>query len=268
MKLIKNKGLRSFSFFTLFLLLNSCDYTPRLHKNTLSAQEFIANQDYKKAVLQYENIIKGTLPGKIKVKVLYQLGELYSIYLNDNHKAVFYYNQIQKFSEELIWIVKAQERLGEIFFTYLKDYNKSRESYKKLSGFVPRLDRVDFYQFRLAQSYMQLNLYKKATKVFSQIKNSPDHKYFSRSLYYLGLAEFKQKHWDDAIKKWREYLEIEKRRDNIVQTVFLIANAYETKENLKKAYNLYYSILGEYPNTDVIKNRLNSIYNRRIARKR
>ena len=60
----------------------------------------------------------------------------------------------------------------------------------------------------------------------------------------------------------------EKRRDNIVQTKFLMANAYETMEKLKAAYNIYYSILGEYPNTEVIKNRLKSIYERRVARKR
>jgi len=47
-----------------------------------------------------------------------------------------------------------------------------------------------------------------------------------------------------------------------------MANAYEMLEKLKEAYNLYYSILGEYPNTKVIQNRLNSIYARKIARKR
>ena len=47
-----------------------------------------------------------------------------------------------------------------------------------------------------------------------------------------------------------------------------MANAYETMEELKKAYNLYYSILGEYPNTEVIQNRLKAIYDRRVARKR
>ena len=67
---------------------------------------------------------------------------------------------------------------------------------------------------------------------------------------------------------WDKYISLEKRRDNIVQTKFLMGNAYETMEELKKAYNIYYSILGEYPNNDVIKNRLNSLYKRRIARKR
>ena len=47
-----------------------------------------------------------------------------------------------------------------------------------------------------------------------------------------------------------------------------MANAYETMERLKEAYNIYYSIVGEYPNNEVIKARLNSIYERKVARKR
>jgi hypothetical protein len=47
-----------------------------------------------------------------------------------------------------------------------------------------------------------------------------------------------------------------------------MANAYETMENLSKAYSIYYSIQGEYPNTKVIQNRLNSVYQRKVAKKR
>lgn len=81
-------------------------------------------------------------------------------------------------------------------------------------------------------------------------------------IYFLNL------NWDLAIIAFKKYIKIEKRRDIIVQAKFILANIYETKEELKKAYNIYYSILGEYPNAQVIKNRLESIYNRRVARKR
>ena len=61
---------------------------------------------------------------------------------------------------------------------------------------------------------------------------------------------------------------LENRNDRIVKTKFLIANAYESAEKLKEAYNIYYSILGEYPNSEVIENRLKSLYERRVSRKR
>ena len=71
-----------------------------------------------------------------------------------------------------------------------------------------------------------------------------------------------------AIDNWFEYLKREKQKNKIVQVKFLIANAYESDEQLKNAYNIYYSLLGDYPNQEVLKSRLKSIYERRVARKR
>ena len=61
---------------------------------------------------------------------------------------------------------------------------------------------------------------------------------------------------------------MEKREDLIVEAKFLIANAFESSEDLKRAWDIYYSIKGSYPNTKVIFERLNSIRDRRVARKR
>ena len=65
-----------------------------------------------------------------------------------------------------------------------------------------------------------------------------------------------------------EYLKYEKNKDRIIEAKFMIANSYETKESLKEAYDIYYSILPEYPNPEVIKGRLKSLFTRRQARKR
>ena len=163
---------------------------------------------------------------------------------------------------------KAQERIGEINFNYLKDFKSSQRTYLKLVNFTPRLERFDFYQFRYALSLHHDQSYSLSIKQFEKIQSNSSHEYFVASFYQLGITYFNQKKWKRAIFLWKEYLKREKRRDNIIQTKFLMGNAYETMENLKKAYDLYYSILGEYPNTEVLQNRLNAIYNRRVARKR
>ena len=88
------------------------------------------------------------------------------------------------------------------------------------------------------------------------------------SFYYLGLIHFHQKLWKRSLVYLKEYSKRETKKESIVQAKFLMANIYESREELKTAYDLYYSILGKYPNTQVVQNRLNSIYSRRIARKR
>lgn len=258
-----------FLFLAICLsFLSGCDFTPPLNKEILQAQQYIIQRDYLSAISKYKAILKKNPPNEIQVKINYQLGDLYSIYLSKNREALPYYEQIMKISSEPLWLVKTEERMGEIYFSYLKDYESSAEIYKKLSNFQPKLAKQDLYSFRYAISTFNKSEYEIALKLFEEIRNNPRHEYSDRSLFYLGLVHFQKKHWQKAVDLWKIYIKKERRRDNIVQTKFLMANAYETMERLKVAYNLYYSILGEYPNTEVIKNRLKGIYERRVARKR
>ncbi len=266
-KAAKNK-LCNIGLLVILGVLFSCDFTPPLNKEILKAQSYIAKQDYKSAINKYKKILEKNPPKDIQVKINYQLGDLYSIYLAENEESVKYYLEIMKISDEPLWLVKTQERLGEINFTYLKNYKSSEEIYEKLSKFRPRLARQDFYSFRYAMSAYENDNPVKALQLFKLIKKSRKHEYNIKASYFEGLIYFDLKDWNQAVEAWNDYLKRETRRDNIVQTKFLMANAYETMEELKKAYNLYYSILGEYPNTEVIQNRLKAIYERRIARKR
>lgn len=252
----------------LLLFLVSCDFSPKLHRDILNAQDLIHEQKYLEATNLYEKILKGLPPGKVKIKVLYQLGDLYSIHLEKFKKGIYYYEKIVESSDETLWVVKSQERIGELNFSYLRNYKKAAFYYRSLVDIIPKLKEYDFYEFRLGLSYMEMGQYEQALKIFNEIKINPLHKYFVSSYYHIGLTHFKNKDWQKAVDIWREYIKREKRRDRIVNTKFLMANAYETMENLSKAYSIYYSIQGEYPNTKVIQNRLNSVYQRKVAKKR
>lgn len=246
----------------------SCDFTPPLNKEILQAQKHIIDRDYLAATKKYKEILKKNPPIEIQVKVNYQLGDLYSIYLSDNRESLKYYKKIMSISSKPLWLVKTQERIAEIYFSYIKDFEKSANIYKKLSSFKPKLTKQDFYSYRYAISIFNRSFYNQAKDLFTDISNNKLNEYYDRSFYYLGLINFQKKDYLKAIENWKSYIKEETRRDNIIQAKFLMANAYETMEELKIAYNLYYSILGEYPNTSVIKNRLKGIYERRVARKR
>lgn len=268
---LNQKFLQSITLISMLsFLATSCflDFTPQIHKETLEAQRLVLEQRYQDAIVIYERILKENPENSIKVKIYYQLGDLFSINLSKNKKAIDYYLKIRKVTGDPLWLVKSEERIGEVSFRYLKDFEQSIKSYQKLSSFKPRLKNYDFYEYRLAQSYLYGKDYPKAKEHLERISKIPGHKYRLRSIYQLGHLHFEKKEWREAIKKWNEYIKKETRRDNIVQTKFLLANTYETLEELKMAYNLYYSILGEYPNTEVVQSRLESIYERRVARKR
>jgi tetratricopeptide (TPR) repeat protein len=254
----------------LFFAFNfiSCDFTPPINKKIVDAQNYITEQKYNKAAYLYEDILKNNLNLDLRIKICYQLGELYSIYLGKYKKAEFYYSEVKGLTEDPIWLIKIEEKLAELNFTYIKNYPESIKNYTKLSEFNPKLKNYDFFQYRSATAYYNLNDYEKAINQLTKIQSNPNNEYFVMSFYQLGLIYFEKKDFNKALFVWSEYLKRETKKENIVQAKFLIANAYESTENLKMAYDIYYSISKEYPNPDVIQNRLNSLYDRRVARRR
>jgi tetratricopeptide (TPR) repeat protein len=251
---------------TLFLV--SCDFTPPINRKIIDAQNYITEQKYDKAAYLYEDILKSNPNEDLRLKICYQLGELYSIYLGEYKKSVYYYSEVKELTEDPLWLIKTEEKLAEVNFNYVKNYKDAIKNYKKLSEFTPKLKNFDFFQFQIALAYYNLNDKEAALAQFGKIQTNSNHEYFIRSFYYVGLIYFEQKDFNKALYVWLEYLKRETKKEAIVQAKFMVANAYESTENLKMAYDIYYSIANDYPNSEVIQNRLNSLYNRRVVRRR
>lgn len=252
----------------LLLLLSSCDLTSGLYKEILDAQQLLKEQNFVKAVEKYKEILDKDPSKNIKIKIYLQLGDIYSIYLNDQDKSLNYYNKIIQEIDDPLRQAKVLEKIANINYEYKRDYKKAKSVYEVLVKFEPKLNNFDYYQYMQGMSEHNLNLFKSSIKTFDQIVENRRHKYFLDSYYYKGLSFYFMKDWKNAISTWKKYLRYEKRKLKQVETKFLLANAFETSEKLKEAYNTYYSILGDYPNSQVIRNRLKSLYERRVARKR
>lgn len=262
----KNNKIYLIILFALYM--GGCDFTPSIYKQIIKAQESIYQQEYDDAIKRYQYILESNTDNELKIKILFQLGELYSLTLYQNQKAITYFIKIKELTDDPIWLVKVEEKLGEINFSYLKDYANAIESYQKLTLFIPRLEKMDFYQIRLVKSLINDHEYKKGLTLLKKIQKNTNHEFYGDSFYHMGMIYFQQKKWNSAILSWNQYIKIEKKVDKVVQVKFLMANAYETLEELAIAYDLYYSILNVYPNTKIVKDRLESIYDRRVSRKR
>ncbi|MFA6237217.1 MAG: hypothetical protein WC635_07815 [Bacteriovorax sp.] len=265
-KLFKN--LKWVVALTTTLLLASCDFTPPINRKIIDAQNYITDQKYNKAAFLYEDILKSNPGADLRLKICYQLGELYSIYLGEYKKAVYYFTEVKDLTEDPLWLIKTEEKLAEINFNYRKHYKDAIKNYTKLSEFTPKLKKYDYFQLQIALSYFFIHDSENAIKQLTKIQADPNHEYFIRSFYYLGLVYYEIKDFNKALFVWSEYLKRETKKEYIVQAKFLVANIYESTENLKMAYDIYYSIANDYPNPDVIQNRLTSLYERRVSRRR
>jgi tetratricopeptide (TPR) repeat protein len=250
------------------ILFSSCDFTPPINRKIIDAQNYISDQKYNQAAYLYEDILKSNPSSELRLKICYQLGELYSIYLGQYKKAVANYDEVKNLTEDPLWLIKIEEKLAEIHFNYLKNYNEAIKNYTHLTNFTPKLKKHDYFQFQIAIAHYKLGDKEKAIAEFTKVQSDMNNEYFIRSFYYLGLIYYEKKDYNKALFVWSEYLKRETKKENIVQAKFLVANIYESTENLKMAYDIYYSISNDYPNSEVIQNRLSTLYARRVSRRR
>lgn len=252
----------------IVFVLASCDFTPPLNKKILDAQNLIRDNQYEEAISRYMVILKNNHPAEIKVKIRYQIADLYSIYLSRIEEALPFYEEVSKTSEDDRWKLKSLERLADLNFTHLKRYDKAVFYFREMLYLTTDKSEVDFFEYRIAQSYFKKSDFQNAKQRFLEIGNNKNHAYYVKSIYYQAMIHYYKEEWDQSIGLFQNYISIEKNRDDVIQAKFILANALESRENLNKAYDIYSSILGEYPNTDVVKAKLESIYRRRVARKR
>lgn len=265
---------KSFHFLTRapllagLLFLAACDFTSGLNREILTAQDYVESQEYEKAAEAYERLLRQNPAKSIQTKIHYQLAEIYYLYLNQQTRALSHYKYIVDNDEDPLNQVRSLEKIADINFSFARNYKDAEKAYALLLGFRPQLENADFYDFRVAEALFEDGQLNEADLRFARLALDTNHAHHIESFYYQGLIRFYQREWDAAVEKWLEYIKREKRKDLIVKTKFLIANAYESGEKLKEAYNIYYSLLSDYPNPELIKERLKALYARRVARKR
>ncbi len=252
--------------FSQFFSLG-CDFRSDLRKDLLKAQQLVQEQNFSKASEIYQGALKKTQSAVLLLKIHFQLGDLNSIYLENYEKALFHYQKIVESAEDPLWQIKAYQKMGEIYLKSLKDYNKAEKIYSLLSKFHPPLEKQVKFEYLRALSILKKGQYELAFQLFKELAGKQGI-YQVRALRQLGQIRFYEQNWKEAVFYWEQYTEKEQRKDRLVQVKFLMANAYETDEQLEKAYNLYYSLIGDYPNQEIIQKRLESLYSRRVDRKR
>ena len=255
-------------YFFLVLLSVSCEFSIILHKDIFLAQKYLDERKFANAAAVFEDLLKKTIQPVTRVKVLYQLGEIYYLYLNRPKDAIKRYEQILGVGD-VSWQIQALERMGEIEFQYTRNFEAAEKHYKILSEFNPKLKNYDFYQMQIGRSMIERGENENAIKIFNQVNQDHTSNFRGDALYYLGRLHFRNAHWKNALNVWQEYLKSDQQsKEKSIEVKFYMANCYEMINQLKEAYTMYYGLLDTYPNIELVKSRLKSVYARRVARKR
>ncbi len=275
LELLQKKTLLLWVFIllgpTLFLLLT--DFSSGVNKKILRAQEHIHLHDYQKAAELYEEILLNPLSLEKMSMVVFQLSDLYLLYLNKPFKATQAFTRFNKIKKlPLSWKVKSLEKMADIYFSFIKNFSMAAEYYSRLISIHPGIENRALYEYRLSLSYLHLKDYQKAREAFLKVMEGLEKNYRSLALFYTGISYFEEQNWPMAIKWFsqcqRDEFYSTLPSDKAMMSSFLLANSYEMNGDLKGAYASYWPLLNSYPNSDVIKKRLQNVYQRRVARKR
>jgi len=250
----------------LFFGLVTGQFSPKSYQKIIEAQELILQQKYDKALITYEKILQKKIPSEIKTRILIQQSELLSIFLNRPKEAVESILQAkQEAPEDLPLQLSLDSKLAELYFGVLKDYQKSYVIYKKMSQIIPKIENYDFYRYRSLLSLFFQSKYSLAKEETEKVlKESPDFSFYKECILLLGKIFFYQEDYEQSLKYFAQFLSFEGiAQRQLAETKFLMANAYESLGKLKNAYKFYESTLKHYPNIEVVKQRLNSVFQRK-----
>ena len=267
---LKNFLRRNFFLVIIAFLpiLFSCDFTTGVSRKILQAQDYVDNHQYKEAIEEYQILLELNPPKKIQHKIYYQMAEIYSIYLLDGEKALKYYERIEDSLADSQLKKIALVKSAQLSFE-LKKYNKAIKYYEKFvdsDNFTE--EEKNFFGMQMGISYYEKNDLKNAKRVLSKISEEKENNYRSQAYFYLGQVHSFEYDYGKAIESWQKSLEFERESAQKIETKFYIANAYERLNMLEKAYRYYYSIIDFYPNPEIIKKRLEHIYQRKVSRRR
>lgn len=251
-----------------FIFLFSCDFTTGVSRRILQAQEYVDEYKYFKALDEYDLLLQMNIPEKIEHKVYYQMAEIYNLHLQNKKNALFYYEKANDNYTDPKLKKVVMNKIVELSFE-LKNYDKAINIYQKfIKDKETSEDQKKTYAFKIAKAYFEKNDYKKAFENFRTISKDKDSTYRGEAFFYMGQIISYKKQYKEAIDYFKKSLNYETRLEKKIETKFYIANSYERIYDLEKAYDYYYSIVDFYPNPEIIKERLKSVYERKVSRRR
>jgi outer membrane assembly lipoprotein YfiO len=271
----------------------------------LYAMDFFESKNYKKALTEFEKIIKYYKRSETASEAQYYIGRCYEELNNPLHAFESYQKVIEDypFTDRTNEIIERQFNIGDNLYKGEKtklmgvQYKAMPEQiidvYKKVVANGPYSKYAPIAQFRIGELYKKIEFYEEARVAFQKIvENYPDSELATEAKFQLALCaslasgksgydqslaaqaseefeEFARENPDsELVKKAREEKKqlTEKRADSY----FKIAQFYERVGKYESAAIYYNKILEEFPDSAISSKALerSKVLEKRLASKK
>lgn len=247
-------------FFTVY----GCDFSPITTRNLNTANQLVEAQNFIEAANVYRSVLANTPDKEIKIKVLVQLAQLYAFHLNRVEDSISLMEKAILISKDPLRLIKFKEILGDIYFTKLRNFKKSVDIYDELLKVRPKLSMYDEYKYRYAESLFLVNDHKNSLFVFESILNNKKNINKSKIKYRIGLINYLLNKNDEAISVFKEIIDGDFKYTYKVKSSYYLAGLYEDIDQLDNSLKYYNLIRYDYPNPELIEQKMESILRKKV----
>lgn len=246
------------------------------------AMDYFKSEDYKKAIKEFEKLIKHYPLSKLASEAQFYIGASFGN-MGEYYKAYENYQLVidkYPYTERVEEIIEREYRIGNLFYTgqkakllgvaLLPAKPKAIEIFSKVVENAPYGKYADIAQYKLGHCYMDLQDYINAALAFKKIiENYPKSPLVDDAKYQIAVCaaasttgpEYNEEDTDKAIKEFRDFVKrypdsemerearnfLGKLEDQKAQNQFNIAQFYERQGNRDSAIIYYEEILADYP---------------------
>jgi outer membrane assembly lipoprotein YfiO len=249
------------------------------------AMGFFESEDYKKAIAEFEKLIKHYPLSKsaseaqfYKAQAYENIGEYYRAF-EDYQLVIDKYPYTERVEE----IIEREYRIGNMFYAghktkilgvaLLPAKDKAIEIFSKVVENAPYGKYGDIAQFKLGQCYMEMKDYINAALAFKEIiETYPKSPLIDDAKYQIAMCaansvrgpEYNEEDTEKAIKEFKDFVKrypdsymekeardfISKLEDQKAQNNFNIAHFYERQGNRDSAVIYYQEIVDRYSGSE------------------
>ncbi len=249
------------------------------------AMSFLESKDYKRAIGEFEKLIKNYPLSKLASEAQFNLGLCYEN-MGEYYRAFENYQLVidkYPYTERVDEIIEREYRIANLFYTGQKAKilgmaimparTKAIEIFAKVAENAPYGEYADVAQFKLGQCYMDIDDYINAALAFKEIiENYPKSSLLDDAKYQIAICaasstsgpEYNEEDTEKAIKEFKDFVKrypdsnMEKEARNFIdklegqkaQKNFDIARFYERQGNTESAVIYYEEILEKYPESE------------------
>ncbi len=235
----------------------------RVKKIFASAERSWEEGDYQRAVELYQAVIDEDPGDPLSVRAQFQVGSTYHLFLQRDREAVQAFRDLIKKNPAGPWSLRAQELLGEIFEKRFEDYRQAIVEYQRLINLSGGGEEGDRAQLAVARCYFKMGDFDQARGEYEiHLEWYPGSPRRDRALAGAANSHYVVRAFQSAIRYYRQVIEVSDDPKLRAEAGFGIASCLEEAGDLRGALAAFAKVRRDYPNPELVEQRLDRLRKR------